>query len=118
AVSMAGLKKSPLLSIVVPVLNEEDAIQPFLSRTVPILEAVGRDQLSGGLYEIIFVDDGSTDATALTIVAEARSNTAIKLVRLSRRFGKEAALAAGLSHAGGDAVIPMDVDLQDPPEAI
>lgn len=115
---MAGSTKAPRLSIVVPVLNEEDAIRPFLERITPVLESVCRDQLPAAGYEIIFVDDGSSDTTAAIVVAEARSSASVKLVRLSRRFGKEAALAAGLSHAAGEAVIPMDVDLQDPPEVI
>ncbi len=115
---MAKASQSPALSVIVPVLNEEDAIPAFLERTVPILEAVCRDRLGGRSYEIVFIDDGSSDDTARITIAAGKSNPSIKLIRLSRSFGKEAALAAGLSHVDGDAVIPMDVDLQDPPEVI
>jgi glycosyltransferase involved in cell wall biosynthesis len=107
-----------LVSIIVPVLNEQDTIGQFLAETVPVLERVCSEMLARGRYEILFVDDGSTDATAATIFAAGKANPSIKLVRLSRNFGKEAALAAGLLYAAGDAVIPMDVDLQDPPEVL
>lgn len=115
---MAKASQSPALSVIVPVLNEEDAIPAFLQRTVPILEAVCGDRLGGRSYEIVFIDDGSSDDTARITIAAGERNPSIKLIRLSRSFGKEAALAAGLSHVDGDAVIPMDVDLQDPPEVI
>lgn len=115
---MAKASQSPALSVIVPVLNEEDAIPAFLERTVPILEAVCRDRLGGRPYEIVFIDDGSSDGTAPITIAAGERNPSIKLIRLSRSFGKEAALAAGLSHVEGDAVIPMDVDLQDPPEVV
>ncbi|MER8703801.1 glycosyltransferase family 2 protein [Mesorhizobium sp. M1273] len=71
-----------------------------------------------GGYEIVFVDDGSTDGTLAALSAERRKNSAVKVVVLSRNFGKDAALAAGMNYALGDAVIPIDVDLQDPPEVI
>lgn len=104
--------------MLVPVLNEEDAVPLFLDQAVPMLEAVCRDQLHGGSYEIVFIDDGSTDATARIIRVAGDTNPGIKLVRFSRNFGKEAALAAGLRYAAGDAVVPMDVDLQDPPDVV
>lgn len=106
------------MTLLVPVLNEEEAIAPFLSRCVPILESVARNQLENGRYSILFVDDGSTDTTSDAVLEAARGNPNIQLVRFSRNFGKEAAIAAGFRHAGGDAVIPIDVDLQDPPELI
>jgi glycosyltransferase involved in cell wall biosynthesis len=112
------LRKNLKISIIVPVLNEQDTISRFVKDCVPVLEKVCRDQLKAGSYEIIFIDDGSADATRPAILAEARANPNIKLVRFSRNFGKEAALAAGFRHATGDAVIPMDVDLQDPPEVV
>lgn len=115
---MARPSQSPALSVIVPVLNEEDAIPAFIERTVPILEAVCRERLDGRPYEIAFIDDGSSDDTARITMEAGSRNPSIKLIRLSRSFGKEAALAAGLSHVEGDAVIPMDVDLQDPPEVI
>lgn len=101
------------LSIVVPVLNEEDAIELFLCKIVQVIESIGTIE-----YEIIFVDDGSTDATSQVVQDAHAQNPAVGLVRLSRNFGKEAALTAGLEAASGDAAIPMDVDLQDPPELI
>ena len=104
--------ETPGLSLVVPVLNEEASIPGFLARVRPILAQVGLS------YEVIFVDDGSTDATAAIVIAEAARDDRIRLVRFSRNFGKEAALTAGLDWSTGAAVIPMDVDLQDPPELI
>ena len=113
-----------MISLVVPVLNEAGAIDSFLGRVTPILKAAssqgstgdGRD--SGRGYEIVFVDDGSTDATVAEILRCRECDAAIKLVILSRNFGKDIALSAGLEAATGAAVIPIDVDLQDPPEAI
>ena len=106
------------LSIIVPVLNEQDSISRFLERTRPCvaqaLALVGPDATA----EYVFVDDGSTDRTADVLTLLSRMNADVRMLRLSRNFGKEAALAAGLRHAAGDAVIPMDVDLQDPPDII
>lgn len=101
-----------MISIVCPMFNEEFAIVPFLERLMPALAACGAD------YEVICVDDGSQDGT-LRVLLEARKRVAgIRVVQLSRNFGKEAALTAGIDHARGEAVIPMDGDLQDPPELI
>ena len=105
---------APMLSVVVPVKNEEDGILPFVRRVGPILDNVTAD----GGWEILFVDDGSTDATLAAIVACNLSDARIRGISLSRNFGKEAALSAGLDHARGSAVIPMDVDMQDPPEVV
>ena len=102
------------LSLIVPVKDEEEAIFPFLHRTTPLL-----DKLSGIIdWEIIFVDDGSTDATLPNLIVASQRDARIKILSLSRNFGKEAALSAGLDHAAGKAVVPIDVDMQDPPEAI
>jgi len=105
---------APTLSVVVPVKNEEDGILPFIERVGSILDNVAAD----GGWEILFVDDGSTDATLAAIVAANLSDARIRGLSLSRNFGKEAALSAGLDHARGAAVIPMDVDMQDPPEVL
>jgi glycosyltransferase involved in cell wall biosynthesis len=105
---------APMLSVVVPVKNEEDGILPFVERVGSILDKLTAD--AG--WEIVFVDDGSTDATLAAIVASNLSDPRIRGVSLSRNFGKEAALSAGLDHARGAAVVPMDVDMQDPPEVL
>jgi glycosyltransferase involved in cell wall biosynthesis len=104
----------PLLSVVVPVKNEESAIVPFVERVSTILDGIAAD----GGWEILFVDDGSTDATLGAIVAANLQDSRVRALSLSRNFGKEAALSAGLDHARGHAVIPMDVDMQDPPEVL
>ena len=105
---------APMLSVVVPVKNEEDGILPFVTRVGAILDGVAE----GGGWEILFVDDGSTDATLAAIVACNLTDARVRGLSLSRNFGKEAALSAGLDHARGSAVIPMDVDMQDPPEVV
>lgn len=101
-----------MISIVVPVLNEEAAVPVFATAIEKVLEPIQQ------AYEIVFVDDGSTDGTCDAIEALIASGAPVRLVQLSRNFGKEAALTAGLAHAQGQAVVPMDVDLQDPPELL
>jgi glycosyltransferase involved in cell wall biosynthesis len=102
----------PFISLIVPVFDEEAASDPFIETVERIMAG---EQCS---FELLFVNDGSRDKT-LDILRSAKSrNPAIVIVSLSRNFGKEAAMTAGLDHAKGDAVIPMDVDLQDPPELI
>ena len=100
------------LSIVTPLYNEEQVCGAFFSRLVPILTSVSGD------YEIICVNDGSRDRTLELLRDAHASNPRVKVIDLTRNFGKELALTAGLDHATGDAVIPIDVDLQDPPELI
>jgi glycosyltransferase involved in cell wall biosynthesis len=112
------LAEKPRISIIVPVLDEVQAVPIFLAEVVPMLESVCHGQLEGASFEVVFIDDGSTDRTAEAIMDAAGSRPEIKLVRFSRNFGKESALAAGLQYASGAAVIPMDVDLQDPPEVV
>ena len=104
------------LSLVIPVKDEDEAIGVFVARVVPILEAL--DDPAARSFEILFIDDGSTDRTLEVIRAANRADPRIRGLSLSRNFGKEAALSAGLDHARGLAVIPIDVDLQDPPEVI
>jgi len=105
---------APMLSIVVPVKNEEHGIVPFVDRVGSILDKVCAD--SG--WEILFVDDGSTDATLAAILAAHGRDPRVRALSLSRNFGKEAALSAGLDYAQGKAIVPMDVDMQDPPEVL
>jgi polyisoprenyl-phosphate glycosyltransferase len=101
------------LSLVIPMYNEEAAVAPLLAA---IDEA--RSQLGGYRLEIVCVNDGSTDETLERLSSASLARPDLVVVDLSRNFGKEAALSAGLSIATGDAVIPIDADLQDPPVLI
>lgn len=102
----------PALTIIVPVYDEEAAIEPFM-------QAVGETLDDAGLcYEVLFIDDGSRDSTRAILDELIARDGRVSYVALSRNFGKEAALSAGIDHARGDVVIPMDVDLQDPPAMI
>jgi glycosyltransferase involved in cell wall biosynthesis len=104
------------LSLVIPVKDEEEAIAAFLQRVVPILESL--DDPAARSFEILFIDDGSSDRT-LEVIRDAHArDRRVRGLSLSRNFGKEAALSAGLDSAHGLSVIPMDVDMQDPPEVI
>ncbi len=106
------MRKNPTISIVCPVYNEEEVIDIFLGNIIAILEKINKT------YEIIFINDGSTDDTFNIILNAKTRHKNIFILNLSRNFGKEAALTAGLEYANGEAVIPIDVDLQDPPELI
>lgn len=103
---------SNLVSIICPVFNEENSIHIFTSEISKIFEPLEEE------YEIIFVDDGSIDSTLNVIKQVKDHNNNVEFISLTRNFGKDAALTAGLNYAKGDAVIPMDVDLQDPPHLI
>lgn len=107
-----GSGTDPVLSIVIPLLNEANGLPPLLSRLRPVLDSLPHR------YEILFVDDGSTDGTLSLLRALNGEDPRIKTVSLSRNFGKEIAVAAGLRYATGDAVILMDADLQHPPETL
>ena len=98
------------ISLVVPVFNEEDAI--------PIFYRAVKEKLSAYNLEIIFINDGSTDKTEQVIKSLVAVDESVLIINFIRNFGKEAALLAGLEHATGDAVIPVDVDLQDPIDVI
>ncbi|HUM08336.1 MAG TPA: glycosyltransferase family 2 protein, partial [Acidocella sp.] len=102
-----------LLSLVVPFYNEAEAIQSFADSILPPLETVPDTR-----WEIVCVDDGSKDGTLLKLVALAQADPRFRVLEFSRNFGKEAALTAGIDAANGEAVIPIDADLQDPPELI
>ena len=105
-----------VLTIIVPIKDEEAAITAFVARVVPILDQL--EDPASKSWEILFVDDGSTDTSLAAITAANMRDNRIKAISFSRNFGKEYALSAGLDHARGDAVIPIDVDMQDPPEVI
>jgi polyisoprenyl-phosphate glycosyltransferase len=102
-----------ILSLVVPVFNEEESIEIFLET----VQRLFKDQSSTRL-EIIIINDGSTDSTLDILTKAQRSTPNLRIVDLSRNFGKEAALTAGLEMANGHVIVPIDVDLQDPPELI
>ena len=104
--------KKPLISLVVPVFNEEDTIPLFYDAVRQYKEFQDLD------VEIVFINDGSSDKTELLITLLSKSDTLVQALSFTRNFGKEAALFAGLTHARGAAVIPIDVDLQDPIEVI
>jgi polyisoprenyl-phosphate glycosyltransferase len=109
---MNGDGESPLVSVVVPVFNEEASLPELRKRLFAVLGEID------GACEVVFVDDGSTDRSAEMIERWARSEDGVVLVQLSRNFGMEIAMSAGLDHARGDHVVLMHADLQDPPELI
>lgn len=104
---------SQLLTLAVPFYNEAAVIQAFADAILPVLEAIPDTQ-----WEIVCVDDGSTDGTLLKLVALAQTDARFRVLEFSRNFGKEAALTAAIDAARGEAVIPIDADLQDPPALI
>ena len=106
-------QQSRLISLVVPFFNEGETVDHFFASLSTITQS-----WEGYRHEIICVDDGSGDDTLQRLDRHAAMDQRIKIVALSRNFGKEAALTAGIDHASGDAVIPLDADLQDPPELI
>jgi glycosyltransferase involved in cell wall biosynthesis len=108
---MTELRKK--ISIIAPFYNEEDGAQVFyetLNRVMDGIEDID--------FEVICVDDGSQDGTLAALIGMTKRDTRYKVIELSRNFGKEAAMTAGLEACDGDAVIPIDADLQDPPEVI
>jgi glycosyltransferase involved in cell wall biosynthesis len=107
---------APILSLIVPVKDEEEAIPVFVERAREALERL--TDPAGSCFEILFVDDGSSDGTLEAIRSAHAADFRVRAVSLSRNFGKEAALSAGIELARGEAVVPMDVDLQDPPEVL
>ena len=103
---------SPKLSVIIPVHNEGANIGPLCERLFPVLDRIGLPS------EVVFIDDGSRDDSLSVIRALSETEPRIGAVSFSRNFGKEIAIAAGLDHARGDAVVIMDADLQHPPEMI
>ena len=104
--------KKPFISIVVPCYNEAGVIDMFLQEMFAVLKRLERD------FEIVFVNDGSRDNTLDVLIEKAKAYDEVRVLNLARNFGKEAALTAGIDHAHGEVVVPIDVDLQDPPELI
>ncbi|MDY0146039.1 MAG: glycosyltransferase family 2 protein, partial [Kiritimatiellia bacterium] len=100
------------ITIVVPFLNEKDNLPVLLERVQGVFAAREED------WELLLVDDGSTDGSAEWALLQARQNSHVRVLRLSRNFGHQLAITAGLDRAEGDAVVVMDADLQDPPETI
>jgi polyisoprenyl-phosphate glycosyltransferase len=101
-----------MISLIIPIYNEEKLLDELAERSVSSLKSTGED------YEIIFVDDGSSDGSTAILFGLQKNNSSIKILRLSRNFGHQAAYTAGIDHASGDYIVLMDGDLQDPPELI
>ncbi len=101
-----------LYSIVIPLYNEEEVVEECIKRVSAVCGGLD------GKYEIIFINDGSTDRTVELTLKACNNNPNIKLISFSRNFGHQIAITAGMDYAKGDAVIVMDADLQDPPEVI
>ncbi len=108
----ASPSQLPLISIICPMHDEEESVQPFLDQVLPVLTSLEH------AFEVICINDGSRDDTLDLLLQARKRDPRIRVLDLSRNFGKEAALSCGLDHARGQAVIPMDADLQDPPELI
>jgi polyisoprenyl-phosphate glycosyltransferase len=105
-------KASIELSLVVPIHNESAGLDEFFARVLPVLEKLGCS------FEIVCVDDGSSDASLERLLALRGHVPNLKVLSLSRNFGKDVALTAGFEHVSGAAAVPIDADLQDPPELI
>ncbi|KAB0643979.1 glycosyltransferase family 2 protein [Burkholderia latens] len=104
---------TPLVSLVVPFYNEGEAVERFFDVVIPLMS--GLDTIR---FEIVCVNDGSRDDTLERLIRVSMGDRRVRVIDLTRNFGKEAALTAGLDEAAGDAVIPLDADLQDPPSLI
>ena len=105
-----GVEK--MYSVVVPVLNEQQVIEETHRRLVNVMKQTNEN------YEIIYVNDGSTDKTSKILRRLQKTDKNIKILEFSRNFGHQIAISAGVDHAKGDAVVIIDADLQDPPEVI
>ncbi len=102
----------PSISVIIPVFNETEVIDTTYQRLKSVMESLPMS------YELIFVNDGSSDDTEQKICGYAETDQTVKLIGFSRNFGHQCAISAGMNYAGGDAVIVIDADLQDPPELI
>lgn len=103
----------PRISVVIPIYNERENLDALLARMIPVM-----DHLSGNTFEVLFVDDGSYDGSSALLDSFCARDSRLKAIHLSRNFGHQPAMQAGLDSAKGDAVVTMDADLQDPPELI
>jgi len=101
-----------MFSLIIPVYNEEDLIVELATRSIKAVESFAPN------YEILFIDDGSTDSTLQKLIELRKHHSRIKIVELSKNFGHQAAFTAGLEMARGNIVAMMDGDLQDPPELL
>ncbi len=110
--AIENTERQKLLSLVIPVYNEVEVLPLMYERLSKVLQQMDMQ------YEIILIDDGSNDGSAELMAELANTKCEVKVIWLSRNFGKEAAMTAGLQHAKGDATIVIDADLQDPPELI
>lgn len=106
----SNFRSVQLLSVVAPVFNEEETVREFHTRVCSALE--------GTEFELVLVDDGSKDETPSLLSTLSEADRRVRVVTLSRNFGHQAALTAGLDHASGDVIVMLDSDLQDPPEVI
>ena len=100
---------TPTFSIVAPVFNERETVEAFYTRTIAVMEGVGDS------FELVLVDDGSTDGSYQVMRALHERDARVRVVEFSRNFGHQIAISAGLDHARGRCVIIIDSDLQDPP---
>ncbi|TVR67310.1 MAG: glycosyltransferase [Candidatus Competibacteraceae bacterium] len=112
ALTSISTPSRPTISIIVPAYNEEEVLPAFHERVTAVVDALPYE------FRFVFVDDGSRDRTAALVAELHRRDLRVELITLSRNFGKEIAMTAGLDRASGDAVILIDADLQDPPELI
>lgn len=113
SVNTQNTHSRPKCCIVIPVFNEEEVIPELVNRLLTVWEEVSQVE-----WQVIFVDDGSSDRSVELLREHASADPRVTLVRLSRNFGHQAALTAGLKHVEADAAIIMDADLQDPPEVL
>jgi glycosyltransferase involved in cell wall biosynthesis len=109
---MSAPRMMPELSVVVPVYDEEEVLPEFHRRVQAVLASCALE------HELIYVDDGSRDASPAILLAAAAADPRVRVLCFSRNFGHQAAVTAGIEHARGDAVVVIDADLQDPPEVI
>ena len=106
-----GIAPRPVFSVVVPVFNEAAGLAEFHRRLAAVMNRLDR-------WEVIYVNDGSTDASLAVLRTLHAAGTGVAVINLARNFGKEIAMTAGLDHVSGDAAVVIDADLQDPPELI